>query len=64
MFKLETVGPFLVRRLKWGGGAWPPWPPSGNAPDLYRLTKEESVFFKPRLHLFIYYLFLYYQLTK
>ena len=27
MFETETVGPFLVWKLKWGGGgAWPPAP--------------------------------------
>ena len=31
MFEFETVGPFLVRELKWEGHG-PPVPPSGYAP--------------------------------
>ena len=31
MFKTETFGPFMVRKLKWRG-PWPPWPPSGYDP--------------------------------
>ena len=27
MFQTKTVEPFLVWKLKWGGGPWPPWPP-------------------------------------
>ena len=30
MFETETVGPFLVRKLKWGGMA--PWPPQWIGP--------------------------------
>ena len=33
MFEIETVGPFLVRKLTWGN-APPPWPPSGYAPEI------------------------------
>ena len=31
MFETETVGPFLVQKLSWGGHG-PPGPPSGYAP--------------------------------
>ena len=42
MFETETVGPCLVRNLKWGGGTRPPWPPlhpSGYAPDIKRFAR-------------------------
>ena len=32
MFETETVKPFLVRKLKWGGGMAPVSPRSGYAP--------------------------------
>ena len=35
MFETESVGPFSVRKLKWRGGPWPPWPPSGYAPAAF-----------------------------
>ena len=31
MFETETIGPFLVWKLKWGG-PWLPFPPSGFVP--------------------------------
>ena len=33
MFETETVGPWLVRKLSYGGGGMAPWPPSGYAPE-------------------------------
>ena len=43
MFDTETVGPYLVQKLKWGGGGggWSPWPPSGYAPEESRITNQK-----------------------
>ena len=34
MFETETVGPCLIRKLKWGMGEHPPWPPQWLRPRI------------------------------
>ena len=51
MFETETVGPYLLRKLKWGE-PWTPGPFSGDAP-VY-IYRERGIYIYTYKYIYIY----------